>query len=193
MLENQEGTDRGSGPALRTRGGDAAPGGEGPGSPRRRLRVPRALVFALLGAAVGVGVFLVERPGGSGSLTPAEANGRPGRRDLHREPRSLQRGGLPAGRDVEQAARQVERQRVISESALRQLRHLRAPPEVAGEWSAYLMLREVQISRLEQARAAAVAGDNLAYQRAQRKLAEGRHLRFEAARRVGLRECSRGA
>ena len=100
MLENQEGTTGDL--ARRYAHEEETPrlGARAPGSPRRRLRVPRVLVFALLGAAVGVGVFLVERPGRFGSLTPAEADDRPGRRDLHREPRSLQRGGLPAGRDV---------------------------------------------------------------------------------------------
>ena len=193
MLENQEGS---TGDLARRYAHDELTprlGARGPGSRRRGFRVPRAVVFALIGAAVGFGVFLIERPGDSGPSPQLKRL--IGRADeICTESRV--RFNEAASRRVEtfeQAARQVEHQHAVSVSALRQLRRLNAPPEVAGEWSRYLHLREVQISRLEQARKAALGGNNLAYQRAQRKLAEGRRIRFEAARRVGLRQCSRGA
>ncbi len=163
-----------------------------PSSRRRRPRVPPALIFALIGAVVGVGVYLIERPGDSGASPQLKRL--IGRADeICTESRGLFNAAA-SGRieTFAEAARQVERQREISEAALRQLRRLNAPEEISGVWSAYLRLRVVQIRRLEQARAAALAGDNLAYQRAQRNLSRGRRYRFEAARAVGLRECSRG-
>ena len=154
--------------------------------------MPPALIFALIGAVVGVGVYLIERPGDSGASPQLKRL--IGRADeICTESRGLFNAAA-SGRieTFAEAARQVERQREISEAALRQLRRLNAPEEISGVWSAYLRLRVVQIRRLEQARAAALAGDNLAYQRAQRNLSRGRRYRFEAARAVGLRECSRG-
>ena len=128
MLENQEGTTGDL--ARRYAHEEETPrlGARAPGSPRRRLRVPRALVFALLGAAVGVGVFLVERPGDSGPSPQLKRL--IGRADeICTESRV--RFNDAASRRVEtfeQAARQVERQRVVSEAALRRLRQL-GPPE----------------------------------------------------------------
>ncbi len=191
MLENQQGTTGDL--ARRYAHEEPTPrlGSKASGPRRRSFRVPPALIFALIGAAVGVGVYLVERPGEEGPSP--ELKRLIGRSDeICTESRVHFNDA--ASRRVEtfaEAAHQVERQRVVSEVALRRLRNLEPPDEVAEEWSAYLDLRAVQIRRLEQARRAAIAGDNLAYQRAQRKLAGGRRYRFEAARKVGLRECSR--
>ncbi len=111
MSRERGGLDRRPGAALRARGADAAAGdGSSPvaGAPQGTP----ALIFALIGAAVGVGVYLVERPGDSGPSPELE-------RLIRRADRICNetRGAFiaaAAGRveTFEQAARQVERQRV---------------------------------------------------------------------------------
>ncbi len=193
MLENEQGSTGDL--ARRYAHEEPTPrlGPDGPASRRRRRRVPPALIFGLVGAAVGVGVFLVERPGDSGP-SPA-AKRLIGRAD---EICAESRGAFNAvasGRvdTFAEAARQAQRERVIAQDALARLRHLKAPEEIATRWSAYLELRQIQIRRFEQARDAALRGDNPAYETAQRKIAKGEALRFQAAREIGLRQCSRGA
>ncbi len=192
MLENEEGTTGDL--ARRYAHEEPTPmlGTGTPKPPRKRRRIPRALIFGLLGAAVGVGVYLVQRPSDSGPSP--EVKRLIGRADeICTESRGLFNAAASQRADTfEKAARQAERERVVSQRALEQLRHLSVPPGVAGEWATYLRLREVQIRRFEQARDAANRGDNPAYQRAQRKIARGQQYRFEAARQVGLRQCSRG-
>ena len=154
--------------------------------------MPRAVVFALIGAAVGFGVFLIERPGDSGPSPQLKRL--IGRADEICTESRVRFNGAASRRveTFEQAARQVEHQHadlgVGAAPASPAQRASGGRRRVVGLPD----LREVQISRLEQARKAALGGNNLAYQRAQRKLAEGRRIRFEAARRVGLRQCSRG-
>ncbi len=100
MLENQEGTTGDL--ARRYAHEEETPrlGSRAPGSPRPRLRVPRVLVFRPARRR-SRGRRLPDRAAGRlGPLPPAEADDRPGGRDLYREPRRLQWGGLPAGRDV---------------------------------------------------------------------------------------------
>jgi hypothetical protein len=192
MLENEEGSTGDL--ARRYAHEEETPRlGTGADSRRRRTRVPRALIFGLIGAAVGVGVFLAERPGDSGPSPELERLIRRADRICVETRSAFTAAAAGQVETFEQAARQVERQRVISAAAMRRLRRLDAPPEIAREWSAYLRLGDAQVRRLRQARDAAERGDNLTYQRTQRLIARGRQARLEMARKVGLRHCSSGA
>ncbi len=192
MLENEDGS---TGDLARRYAHDEPTPrlGAGPPTPRKRRRVPPALIFGLIGAAVGLGVFLIERPSESGP-SPA-LKFLIGRADeICAESRGVFNAVASKRADTfGEAARQAEREKAIARAALARLRHLKAPDEIAEQWSAYLGLREVQIRRFEQARDAAERGDNPAYETAQRKIARGQELRFQAAREIGLRQCSRGA
>lgn len=193
MLENKEGTTGDL--ARRYAQEEPTPrlGSKPPRRRRSRRRIPPALIFGLIGALVGVGAFLLECPTDSGP-SPA-AKRLVGRADeICAESRGIfNTAASRRANTFAEAARQAERERIVSQQALEQLRHLSVPPELSGEWSAYLDLRQIQILRLRQARQAAEQGDNPAFQRAQRRIARGQQLRFEAARAVGLYQCSRGA
>ena len=79
----------------------------------------------------------------------------------------------------------------ISERALRQLRQLDPPPEVAVEFNSYLELRRKMAHQLRNAEQDAREDDLAAYRQAQERIDAGAQDRYDAARAVGLTFCSR--
>jgi hypothetical protein len=191
MLENEEGSTA----DLARRYSDAEPtprlGTEG--TARRRWRPPVALVGALVGAAVGVAIFVIQRdssaqPSAATRHLIAQAD------EICSESRGVyNRASAHAPQTTREAADQADRLAGISGQALAQMRRLRAPPDVAADWTAYLDLREVQVRRLQRAAAAARRDNVNAYQEQFRKIERGAVHRTEAAQAVGLTQCSRGS
>jgi hypothetical protein len=191
MLENEEGSTA----DLARRYSDAEPtpklGTEG--RARRRWRPPVALVGALVGAAVGVAVFVIQRdssaqPSAATRHLIAQAD------EICSESRGVyNRASAHAPQTTREAADQADRLAGISGQALAQMRRLRAPPDVAADWTAYLDLREVQVRRLQRAADAARRDNVNAYEEQFRKIERGAVHRTEAAQAVGLTQCSRGS
>ena len=192
MLENEEGSTGDL--ARRYAHEEPTPrlGAGLPSSRRRRPRVPPALIFALIGAVVGVGVYLIERPGDSGASPQLKRL--IGRADeICTESRGLFNAAA-SGRveTFAEAARQVERQR-------RDLRGGAAaapPPQRArGDLRRVVGLPEAERRPDQASRAGPGGGARRGQPRLPAGPAQprrGRRYRFEAARAVGLRECSRG-
>jgi hypothetical protein len=152
-----------------------------------------ALIGALVGAAVGIAVFVVERdssaqPSAATRHLVAQAD------EICSESRGVyNQASAHAPQTTREAAIQAGRLAQISGQALAQMRRLRAPPDVAAEWSDYLDLREVQVRRLQRAAGAARRDNVNAYEEQFRKIGRGAAHRTEAAQAVGLTQCSRGS
>ena len=178
----------GAAPGDPRRGVAGSPGSPRPG--RRRLLVAGVIGALLCGAAVVAALTL----GGDGgeSVSPELAHLRARANDICAQSRGLYNAVPPARSDsqADLAARGAELAQ-ISLRALRQLRRIERPPEVSVEYNAYLELRRHAVRQLQNAELAARRGDLAAYEDAQAKIAEGAQARYDAARAVGLDQCSR--
>lgn len=156
---------------------------------RSRLRSMLPLLAGLaLGALVGLGVFLIREGGGSsaGQELVAKAD------EICTESRTLFNvAAKKQPKSTREAARQAASLLAISEHALHSLRRLDAPSDLARRWNVYLGLRAAQVDQLRFARDAARHGDAGAYERAFKKISSSGVARFQAARDVGLEQCSR--
>jgi hypothetical protein len=189
MLENEEGSTA----DLARRYSEVEPTPRMGSTPRRGWRPPVPLIAAIIGAAAGFGFFLLERDGGSGQ-SPAARHLIAQADEICAESRGIyNRASAHPPQDTEQAARQARRLAEISSQALDQMRRLNPPPELADKWHGYLALRQIQVRRLQLASQAARRNNVNAYEAQFRKIAAGAPRRNEAARAIGLHQCSRVA
>ena len=157
-----------------------------------RARLPLAIAIAAAITA-GVGASLLM----AGSDDPAEPS--PAMRlflgqadEICAESRGLYNAAVrPGPSTTSEAVGYADRLAAISQDALMQLRGLDVPPEGRADFRAYLELRRAFVDRLRAARDAAARDDPDGFEAAFRRLGAGSRARFRAARRVGLRQCSR--
>jgi hypothetical protein len=164
------------------------------GSPSgRRPRGRRLLVGAGIGAAViAAAAAVLVLGGGGGSESPELARLRAQADEIC----VVSRNDFTkaAATPIESKADRIAQSRQladISERALRQLRQLDPPPEVAVEFNSYLELRRKMAHQLRNAEQDAREDDLAAYRQAQERIDAGAGDRYDAARAVGLTFCSR--
>jgi len=159
-----------------------------------RARLPTLLlIVAAIAAGVGASILLADSGDDDGSPQLRRLIGRAD--EICAETRGRYQA-VAARRpdDPDSIARQYDALARISQEALADLRGLApAPREVRDKWQDYLRLRHRSVDYLGRARNAAEARDQSAFDRALRRDAAERRGRFEAAREVGLEQCSRGA
>lgn len=161
-----------------------------PSRGRRRLRALAPLLIGLaVGVIAGLAIFLLRGGGGSADqqlITRAD--------EICTESRALyNEAAKTTPKSTAAAARQAEALLQISERALRSLRRLRPPEDLARRWNVYLGLRAGEIERLRAARDAALRADAGAYKRVYGRIDDSALARFQAARDIGLQQCSRGS
>ncbi len=191
MLENREGSTGDL--ARRYSDNEPTPRLEPKPPPRfRRLRALTPLLLGLAaGAVIGIAVFFItgrhkdSQPPQAELISRADAICAASRALFNQAARS------EPSTTAEAEARTAKLMR-ISEDALRKLRRIEAPPEVAKEWREYLGLRAVQVELLRSARDAAERGDIKAYNAALHRIDRSVGVRASAAADVGLMQCSRG-
>jgi hypothetical protein len=97
----------------------------------------------------------------------------------------------PQPRTTTEAVGYADRLARISQDALALLRDLNVPEEVRADFRDYLLLRRAFVDRLRAARDAAARDDPAGFAAAFERLHSTSRLRYRAARRVGLNQCSR--
>jgi hypothetical protein len=157
-----------------------------------RARLPVLIgVAAAIIAGVGASLLL------AGDEEPAEAP--PAVRlfigqadEICAESRGLYNAAAtPQPRTTTEAVGYADRLARISRDALALLRDLNIPQEVRADFRDYLLLRRSFVDRLRAARDAAARDDPAGFEAAFDRLRSTSRLRYRAARRVGLNQCSR--
>lgn len=158
---------------------------------RNRLKSLMPLVGGLaVGALVGGAVFFFKSDGGD-SARQELAN----RADeICVEGRTLyNEAARQKPKTTEDASDQTDALIRISQSSNRRLRRLEVPDDIQTRWNTYLALRSAQTEQLRVARDAAARNDPKAYVAAFKRIDSTSVARFQAARDLGLNQCSRNS